>query len=311
MKEFDAAAEKFRAYLAAEAGLSRNTIASYGADLAEFLSWCEKEKILSPKDFGVREASRHLSCLHEKKFSRTTIARRLSTLRRFFRFLLEDGGIDEDPLSLLTTPKLPRSLPAVLNQGEVKRLLEAPDTNEPQGLRDKAMLELLYATGLRVSELCGLRLGQVNARARFLRVMGKGSKERAVPVAGRALEWLERYLKEGRPTILKGKESPWLFISRGGKKPLTRQAFWQQIKRHALEAGISTEISPHTLRHSFATHLLDGGADLRSVQAMLGHSDISTTEIYTHVSRERLKQVYDTHHPRAKRASGARRKESP
>ncbi|MEW6776572.1 MAG: site-specific tyrosine recombinase XerD [Bdellovibrionota bacterium] len=311
MKEFDAAAEKFRAYLAAEAGLSRNTIASYGADLAKFLSWCEKEKILSPKDFGVREASQHLSYLHEKKFSRTTIARRLSTLRRFFRFLLEDGGIDEDPLALLTTPKLPRSLPAVLNQGEVKRLLEAPDTDEPQGLRDRAMLELLYATGLRVSELCGLRLGQVNARARFLRVMGKGSKERAVPVAGRALEWLERYLKEGRPALLKGKESPWLFISRGGKKPLTRQAFWQQIKRHALKAGISTEISPHTLRHSFATHLLDGGADLRSVQAMLGHSDISTTEIYTHVSRERLKQVYDTHHPRAKRASGTRRKESP
>ncbi len=301
MKALDQAVERFLAHAAVEAGLSKNTLASYGTDLSHFLAWCEKEGLGSPKDVGPAQASAYLAQLHAEKLARTTVIRRLSSLRGLFKFLLEEGRIAKNPLLLVSSPKSPRTLPEVLTKEEAVRLLEAADEKRPDQLRDRAMLELLYATGLRVSELCRLREGQLNRQAGFLRVVGKGSKERAVPVGETALRWMERYLSEGRPALAKGRASPYLFISPRSPKALTRQAFWQRIKFYSRKAGIRTPLSPHTLRHSFATHLLDGGADLRSVQAMLGHSNIATTEIYTHVSRKRLQEVYDASHPRARK----------
>lgn len=302
MKKFDEAMERFLAFLSVEAGLSKNTLSAYGTDLADFLDYCEKEKITSPGTLTAEKASAYLARISGQGLSRRTLARRLSALRRFYRFLIEEGEVTADPLALLSSSKTQRHLPEVLSQDEVLRLLEAPDTASAQGLRDRAMLELLYATGLRVSELCAIRTAQINTDAGFLRVVGKGSKERAIPVGHTALQWLARYEREGRPGLLGKRQSQYLFISQKGGKAPTRQAFWQRIKKYAREAGINRSISPHTLRHSFATHLLDGGADLRSVQAMLGHADIATTEIYTHVSRKRIREVYDTHHPRAKKS---------
>ena len=296
---FDDAIDRFLTYLNVEAGLSANTLSAYGTDLADFLAFCEKKKIASPAALTPEKASAYLSSLDGRGLSARTRARRLSALKRLYRFLLDEGELKENPLALIGGARLSRKLPDVLTPEEALALLEAPDTETPEGLRDRAMLELLYATGLRVSELCGLRAAQFNADAGFLRVMGKGSKERAVPVGDAAQTWLSRYVKDGRGGLLKKRQSNFLFVGRKGGKALTRQAFWQRIKRHTKTAGIDKDISPHTLRHSFATHLLDGGADLRSVQAMLGHSDISTTEIYTHVSRRRIRETYDKFHPRA------------
>lgn len=296
---FDEAIERFLTYLNVEAGLAANTLSSYGTDLSDFLDFCEDKKLRTPGALTPELASSYLASLDKRGLAARTRARRLSALKRLYKFLIEEGELSENPLALIGAGRLARKLPDVLTREEALRLLEAPDLDSPEGLRDRAMLELLYATGLRVSELCGLRAAQFNADAGFLRVMGKGSKERAVPVGDAAVHWLSQYVKSGRGELLKKRQSAFLFVGRKSNKALTRQAFWQRIKRHAATAGIEKDISPHTLRHSFATHLLDGGADLRSVQAMLGHSDISTTEIYTHVSRKRIRETYDSFHPRA------------
>jgi integrase/recombinase XerD len=215
----------------------------------------------------------------------------------FFRFLVSDGKIKGNPARRLEGPKLPQRLPEVLTVHEVEKLLSQPDASTHQGQRDKTMLELLYATGLRVSELVGLRVSNINLEAGYVRTLGKGSKERMIPMGEKALESLRLYLTDGRIGLLKKRSSPYLFINSRGK-PLTRQGFWKIIKRYRTMAGIKKDITPHSLRHSFATHLLEGGADLRSVQIMLGHADISTTQVYTHITRDRLKQIHEKYHPR-------------
>ena len=276
-----------------EQGLSDNTLAAYRRDLQGLQAWLARR--------GVRLAAARrehlLAYLGQRQVSSRSLARFLSSARRFYRYLLSQGLRQDDPTRLIDSPKLGRPLPASLSERQVEALLAAPDVGSERGLRDRAMLELLYATGLRVSELTGLRLDQVNPRQGVVRVVGKGGKERLVPLGDEAWHWLERYLRQARPVLLGARRSDDLFITAHGKA-MTRQAFWQLIKRHARNAGIETGLSPHTLRHAFATHLLNHGADLRVVQMLLGHSDLSTTQIYTHVARERLKALHATHHPR-------------
>ncbi|GMQ91477.1 MAG: site-specific tyrosine recombinase XerD [Gammaproteobacteria bacterium] len=280
----------------AEQGLSNNTRSAYSSDLKAYSIW------LSNRTTGITEVGReavqeYLYQRAESGVQRRTSARILSCLRQFYRYLLREGLVDNDPTELIASPKTERSLPKSLSQEQVELLLGGPDTKTALGLRDRAMLEVLYAAGLRVSELIGLELGQLDLQAGVVRVMGKGSKERLVPLGEIALEWLQRFLKEERGSLLGRHQSNVVFpTTRGGG--MTRQAFWYNIKRHAQQAGINTKISPHMLRHAFATHLLNNGADLRVVQMLLGHSDISTTQIYTHVARERLKKLHEQHHPR-------------
>lgn len=301
MTLLDEAAERFITYLKVEAGLAANTTSAYATDLADFFTFCQKREIEGPGAVTRSDASAYLNDLHGRGLARRTIARRLTTLRTFYKFLTDEGEVTANPLAQLGAPKAWRTLPDVLSVDDVLALLEQPDLDQAAGLRDRAMLELLYATGLRVSELCSLRTEQLLPEAGFVRVMGKGSKERMVPVADVAIRWVEHYIHNARAELSGGRSTPYLFLSKKGGKALTRQGFWQRIKAYAKAAGIAGKVSPHTLRHSFATHLLDGGADLRSVQALLGHADISTTEVYTHVSRKRLQEVYEQHHPRAKR----------
>jgi integrase/recombinase XerD len=241
---------------------------------------------------------RHLAWQVESKKSKPrTTSRLVSSLKRFFQFALREGLRKDDPAAELDSPKLPRSLPKSLSEAEVESLLAAPNVETPQGLRDRAMLETLYASGLRVSELVGLKIVQVSLDMGVVRVLGKGSKERLSPLGEEAVEWIERYQREARTLLLGSHRSDALFVTpRGG--PMTRQAFWKLVQRYAQIAGIRRAISPHTLRHAFATHLINHGADLRVVQLLLGHADISTTQIYTHVARERLKQLHRKHHPR-------------
>ena len=277
-----------------ERGLAEATLSAYRSDLSRFSRW------LSGRGRGLEEVRRLdvLDFLGEHAhWPPRTVARRLSALRRFYQHLEREGRIRNNPCDRVDAPRLGRPLPGVLSEQEVERLLAAPDLETASGVRDRAMLEVLYATGLRVSELVGLRSEQVNLIQGVLRVVGKGGKERLVPLGEPAVEWLERYFREGRPDILGERRTPALFpTSRGGA--MTRQAFWHLVKRYAARAGISQDISPHTLRHAFATHLLDHGADLRVVQMLLGHRDISTTQIYTHIARERLKVLHARHHPR-------------
>ncbi len=239
-----------------------------------------------------------LVSLSERGLSARSRTRALSAVKGFCRFLVQDGVRDDDPAARITGAKTGRSLPDVLTVDDVAALLAAPGTDTPRGLRDTAMLELVYSSGLRVSELCGLTLNALRTDPPILLVRGKGNKERVVPVGPRALRAIGVYLEEGRPLLPGSAGSPWLFVGRAGK-PLTRQGFWKNIKKYGVLAGIDKHLSPHTMRHSFATHLLEGGADLRSVQAMLGHADIATTEIYTHVSSQRLRSEYQAAHPRA------------
>ena len=277
-----------------ERGLAENTLAAYRADLRRFSAW------LAERHRDLVTATRADVLEYLAGFSASpprSIARRLSSLRRFYRYLVRHGRIDADPCARVEAPRIGRALPTALSEAEVEALLEAPDPSLREGLRDRTMLELLYATGLRVSELVNLKLGQINREQGVVRVLGKGGKERLVPLGDSALDWLENYLREGRPALGGAASGDALFPSpRGGA--ISRQAFWYAIKRYAIVAGISKPISPHTLRHAFATHLLNHGADLRVVQLLLGPSDISTTQIYTHVARERLKQLHSEHHPR-------------
>jgi len=232
-----------------------------------------------------------------KQIKSRTAGRALSALRRFYRHALREGRIAEDPTLRIDSPRLPRALPKLLSENDVERLLEAPDPETDLGLRDRAMLEVLYASGLRVSELVALPLSGVALDSGVVRVTGKGGKERLVPIGETALDWMQRYLTRARPALLAGQPHGALFVTRR-KQPMSRQAFWYLIKRYALKAGLSITLSPHTLRHAFATHLVNHGADLRVVQLLLGHADISTTQIYTHVARERLRQLHEKHHPR-------------
>ncbi len=277
-----------------ERGLAVNTLSAYRADLRRFSAW------LAERDRGLSTATRadvleYLAGLADSP--PRSIARRLSSLRRFYQYLMRHARIVEDPCARIEAPRLGRALPHALSESEVEALLEAPDLAVRAGLRDRTMLELLYATGLRVSELVNLKLGQVNLEQGVVRVIGKGNKERLVPLGESALDWIERYLRECRPKLCASGSADALFPGpRGGA--ISRQAFWYAIKRYTTIAGIAKPISPHSLRHAFATHLLNHGADLRVVQLLLGHSDISTTQIYTHVAKERLKQLHAAHHPR-------------
>ncbi|HUW28589.1 MAG TPA: site-specific tyrosine recombinase XerD [Sulfuriferula sp.] len=280
-----------------EDGLSPNTLQSYRRDLTQFSDWLEALRSTLLLDASQADIEAYLQYRFSRKTSPRSTARLLSALKRFYRLALRDGRIALDPTLKIDTPKLPRSLPKSLSEADVDRLLIAPDTTEPLGLRDKAMLEILYASGLRVSELVTLKVANVSLDMGVLSVMGKGGKERMVPLGEEALLWLSRYLADARPQILAGTISDALFVTRRGAA-MTRQAFWYLIKRRALQAGLARLPSPHVLRHAFATHLLNHGADLRVVQMLLGHADISTTQIYTHVARERLKQLHAKHHPR-------------
>ena len=280
-----------------EDGLSRNTLESYRRDLRIFSAWLSANHGKTLLQAQRMDLLDYLAYKFKRKARPRSAARLLSSLKRFYRFLLRENRIQVDPTLQVESPKLPRSLPKILTEEDVDSLLAAPNVETPLGLRDKSMLETLYASGLRVSELVEMKLNQLSLDMGVVRVVGKGSKERLVPVGEEALTWIRRYMDNARPEILAGRQADALFItSRGGS--MTRQAFWYLIRRYADRAGIRSGISPHTLRHAFATHLLNHGADLRVVQMLLGHADISTTQIYTHVARERLKQLHAKHHPR-------------
>lgn len=287
--------DAFIDHLWLEDGLSRNTLDSYRRDLQLFADWLQK------KGLGLAEAQQlEIQQYLAVKFPHSkprSISRLIASLRRFYRYALRESRVSTDPTLQIDSPKLPRSLPKSLTEEDVEALLAAPDINQALGLRDRAMLEILYACGLRVSELVGLKVTEVSLNEGVIRVTGKGSKTRLVPMGEEAVDWVTRYLKESRPLILQRQLSDSLFVTQRGEA-MTRQAFWYLIKRYALRAGIHKPLSPHVLRHAFATHLLNHGADLRAVQMLLGHADISTTQIYTHVARERLKQLHAQHHPR-------------
>jgi integrase/recombinase XerD len=278
-----------------EDGLSKNTLESYRLDLTSFAVWVltQGKQLLTIDKADVQQ---YLAVRFPQSKPRS-IGRLIASLRRFYRHCLRENTINVDPTVQIESPKLPRSLPKSLNEEEVEALLNAPNLNEAAGVRDKAMLELLYACGLRVSELVSIKTTEVSLSDSVVRVTGKGSKTRLVPMGEDAVEWISRYLKEERRQILQNRLCDALFVTNRGDA-MTRQAFWYMIKRYALLAGITKHMSPHVLRHAFATHLLNHGADLRVVQMLLGHSDISTTQIYTHVARERLKRLHSVHHPR-------------
>ena len=294
-QQADLLADQFINHLRVEKGLADNTIQSYSRDLLRFFQFLEGRK-RSPLRADQDDIIAYMSTL-QKDLSARSCARSLSALKMFFRFLVTEGRIESSPARLLGAPKLPRRLPGVLTRDEVDMLLAQPDPSNKRGQRDKAMLELLYATGLRVSELVGLQMSNINLEAGYVRMVGKGAKERMVPMGTKASEVLKAYLTEARGNLLKNRSSSYLFLNSRGEG-LTRQGFWKIIKKYGKKAGIRKEITPHKLRHSFASHLLEGGADLRSVQVMLGHADISTTQIYTHITRERLKQIHEKYHPR-------------
>jgi len=293
----DALIDRFCDHLWLEDGLADLTLAAYRRDLKTFGAWLKKERRHGLDAVVAGDIEAYLAWRFAHHAQPRSAARYTSALKRFYRYLLRENLIAADPTLNLDSPKLPRSLPKTLTEADVERLLDSADGNTPLGLRDRAMLETLYATGLRVSELVGLKLTAVNLNDGVLRVTGKGNKDRLVPLGEEAVQWLKRYLKDARPLLMEKNLSDAVFVTARGDG-MTRQAFWYLIKRRAQAAGITRPLSPHTLRHAFATHLLNHGADLRVVQMLLGHSDISTTQIYTHVARERMKQLHAQHHPR-------------
>ncbi|KWR80030.1 site-specific tyrosine recombinase XerD [Pseudomonas citronellolis] len=288
--------DRFLDALWLEKGLADNTRLAYGSDLALFNGWLGEQGV-SLERAGREAILDHLAWRLAQGYKARSTARFLSGVRGFYRYCLREGLIAEDPTLQVELPQLGKPLPKSLSEADVEALLAAPETEDPLGLRDRAMLEVLYACGLRVSELVGLTLEQLNLRQGVVRVFGKGSKERLVPLGEEAIVWLERYLRNARDDLLGGRPSDVLFPSLRGEQ-MTRQTFWYRIKHHAKVAGIGKSLSPHTLRHAFATHLLNHGADLRVVQMLLGHSDLSTTQIYTHIARARLQELHAQHHPR-------------
>lgn len=295
----DTLIDRFLNHLSVEKGLSPNTLSAYAQDLQKLVLFTERKGISGLDQVQRKEILLFLSDLKARALAPSSTARILSTLRTFFQFLMTEGILKHDPLAHIHSPRQAFRLPKVLHPGEVEALLNLPKGENPMGLRNDAMIELLYATGLRVSELVSLPMGAVNLESGYLIAYGKGSKERLVPIGRCAREKLERYLAAARPLLLKMKTDavPPLFVNRSGRG-ISRQAFWMQLKDYARKAGIHRSITPHMLRHSFASHLLEGGADLRSVQMLLGHADISTTQIYTHVAREHLKKIHQKNHPR-------------
>ena len=295
--EMVAAIRSFVNYLRVERGVSTNTLDAYRRDVEKFAAFTTQQKVPLNK-IARDEIVDFLRQLYQRKLDSRSVARHLATIRHFFRFCLGEGYITEDPAETVESPRFRSSLPMFLTVDEVEKLLAQPDPNTVMGLRDKAMIEVMYSAGLRVSELCGLRISDIHFDQGYLRCVGKGNKERLVPLGRRALDLVRRYLKESRPKLANEHSPAILFLSRKGGV-CSRHNFWKTASDWGRKAGLRKKLKPHMLRHSFATHLLDRGADLRSVQMMLGHSDIATTQIYTHVVEERLKQVYREHHPRA------------
>ncbi|HEY2627540.1 MAG TPA: site-specific tyrosine recombinase XerD [Usitatibacter sp.] len=290
--------ERFADGLWLNDGLARNTLESYRRDVSQVAAWLTETAGKTLIEAQSSDLRSHIAWQVETRHSKPrTTSRLVSSLKRFYQFAVREGLRNDDPAAELESPKLPRSLPKSLSEEEVEAILDAPNAETVQGLRDRAMLETLYASGLRVSELVGLKGQQVSLDMNVIRILGKGSKERLTPLGEEAAAWISRYQREARPQLLGARKSDALFVTaRGG--PMTRQSFWSLVKRYATIAGIPRDISPHTLRHAFATHLINHGADLRVVQLLLGHADISTTQIYTHVARERLKALHRKHHPR-------------
>jgi integrase/recombinase XerD len=289
--------DQFLHYLVVEKGLSKNTIEAYSHGLNRFLNHLAKKGVREWEKVTKFDIKTFLLFLKRQGLSTKTVVRNLVAIRTFFKFLVQEGILEVNPVEELESPKLAKTLPKILSLKEVEQLLEQPNPQTSLGTRDRAMLELLYATGMRVSELTQLPINQINLEGGYVLVYGKGSKERIVPLGREAMRWVDLYLKTARDKLAKGRESPYLFINRSGKG-MSRQGFWKTLKAYGLRAGIRKRITPHLLRHSFASHLLERGADLRSVQIMLGHVDISTTQIYTHVTGERLKKVHQRYHPR-------------
>jgi integrase/recombinase XerD len=289
--------DQYLNYLLIEKGLSRSTLDSYSSDMVRYREFLYENKIRRISAADTTLILKHMIALRNAGLSARSRARHLVTIRGFYRFMVHEKIIGHDPARLVDLPKTSLKLPDVLSVDEVSQLLETPDTDKPRGARDCAMLELLYAAGLRVSELVNLKTQDVNLEAGFVRVFGKGSKERVVPIGLHAKEKIESYILKSRPMLLKNRASPYLFVARAAK-PLTRQGFWKLLRRYAGQAQLYKKVTPHSLRHSFASHLLEGGADLRAVQVMLGHVDIATTQIYTHVARQQLKILHERFHPR-------------
>ena len=285
-------------YLKVERGLSENTIASYGIDLKLFLEYLRENEIPSFKQVNKEVIVNYMQSEKNNNKANSSILRSVSSLRKFFQYLAQEKIIEKDPMLLIDTPKKKQHLPQVLTKEEVEKLLRSPNTGQVLGLRDRAMLELMYATGLRISEIINLKLEDLHLTMGTLQTLGKGHKERIVPVGDEAIKWVNRYLEEARPKLLKQKRSNYLFLNFHGNN-LTRQGVWKNLKAEVKKAGIQKNITPHTLRHSFATHILENGADLRIVQELLGHADISTTQIYTHLSNKQLADIYNRAHPRA------------
>ncbi|MFC5588303.1 site-specific tyrosine recombinase XerD [Sporosarcina soli] len=291
--------EDYMHFLQVERQLSGNTLVSYRRDLEEYLDFVEEHQFKTMDEVDRIAIVDHLRRLQESGKSARTVSRHISSIRSFHQFLLREKVTAQDPTVHLELPKLEQKLPRVLSMDEVGRLIDRPDRSKPQGVRDHALLEILYGTGMRVSELIGLDMDDIHLSMGFVRVFGKGGKERIIPLGGKAIAACRTYIEEARPVfVAKKKNTDALFVNMRGSR-LTRQGCWKLLKGHALEAGIQKQMTPHILRHSFATHLIENGADLRAVQEMLGHADISTTQIYTHVSRSRLKEVYVKFHPRA------------
>lgn len=291
--------DSFITYLVVVRGLSKNTSEAYSRDINKFLSFIEKNYLVDITKVKSSYISEFTTSLKKDGLNVKSINRCIVSVKQFFKYLLVENIVEEDPTINITTPKMKTSVPEVLSLRDIENILSMPQQNHSyEGLRDSAMLEVLYATGLRVSELVGLKQNNVNSDQGFILVFGKGSKERLVPLGQKSLKKLKDYLQFSRPNLIKNKISDYLFITRRGNK-FTRQGFWKLIKNYALQTGITKNISPHTIRHSFATHLLERGADLRTIQILLGHSDISTTQIYTHVERERLKEIHKKFHPRS------------
>jgi integrase/recombinase XerD len=297
MASFDILVDQYINYLVFEKGLSEKTIESYTSDLSKFLAFLKEKRIKDITQADTPIILKHLIALRESGLGSKSCARHLITLRGFYKFLAQEKILEFDPAKLIDLPKSGLKLPDVLSVSEVNLLLSVPDSNTLLGKRNSAMLELLYAAGLRVSELVNLKFLDVNLEACFVRVMGKGSKERIVPFGLYAKNKIDNYINNSRPLLLKNRVSQYLFVARAGK-PITRQGFWKLLRQYVKQAGIKKKVTPHSLRHSFASHLLEGGADLRTVQVMLGHVDISSTQIYTHVARDHLRQIHEKYHPR-------------
>lgn len=294
----DKTLKEFIHYLAVEKGLANNTLSSYSRDLSFFCTYLRQNKVGNLQEVGSEQITDYLYTLQAAGKAAATRSRNLASIRSFYHYLFQEKLVENNPAVDLQFPRQEKKLPRILSTQEVALLLEQPDERQVTGMRDKAMLEVIYATGVRVSELISLDLGNINLEAGFLRCIGKGSKERIVPIGTQAVCQVRSYLTGSRPKLARKTSEISLFVNQHGKR-LTRQGFWKILKKYARQAGIKKEITPHTLRHSFATHLLENGADLRSVQEMLGHADISTTQIYTQISKNQLKYVYDRSHPRA------------